>query len=88
VIKRTPDLWKTLYVKDTFSMNTDKYEDELIEALDKSHPESAKQRRLLLILMLKGEGYTNKEVADLLGINRKTVYRYLKEYKDDEEERY
>lgn len=34
------------------------------------------------IIKLKNEGYSNREVAKLLSINRKTVAKYWNEYVD------
>ena len=40
------------------------------------------------IIRLKNQGYSNREVAKILKINRKTIAKYWNEYKDNVEKLY
>lgn len=78
---RTP-----LYVSQTFSINTATIEDALIAALDKKY--HGKDSRLMDEVELLFQGYKLQETADLLGLDRTTVWSDIRSWRgeDDDEE--
>lgn len=72
-----------LYLNETFSIiNT--IEDDLINAIDKKYKgiNSRVDAEIEFIL----EGYRMQEIADLLGVNRRTVWLDLKHWRDSHDE--
>lgn len=68
-----------LYINETFSI-TNTIEDDLIAALDKAHHGILRrvEEEIDLIIL----GYQMQEVADMLGITRRTVYSDLKSWSE------
>ncbi len=66
--------WPYQHHKPTKSFNTGSHEDRLIGAIDKSRKYPTRSRQDIVEDLL-GKGYRKKEIAQMVGVTRRTISR-------------